>query len=297
MRLDPPKPISPWSDRITLFPKSVTDRASMMTTLDLFARVPDALGDRDVKIVNQSMSKGYAFAIDDLIKSDSGAMLDLSIDIAPSGRGTLAITKMKLACSIQLWAVIDLSEIDLLAEGMMLSAAIREALRVLQPAPADALALLQGDNPDRPLDIELMETIAKVFSSDPVSTRHIDAKVMDPIIAGSILTTNPLYYIPRQGERLNIDGAPRMRCMRSYDPIMRAFGVQYFPKSTIPKLVCDLGDYAFVSVHREGRALIIDGRTSLNHDEYSPEYDTLAVMEAINKLAALTDIIQKDAAA
>lgn len=297
MQLDPPKTVSPWSDRITLFPKSVADRASLVTTLDLFARVPDALGDRDIKIVNKSVSKGYTLLIDDVIKSDSDTPLDLSVRVEPSGRGTLGIKKMRLTCELQLWAEIDLSEIDLLAEGMMLSASIREALRVLQPAPADALAILQGDNADLSLDIELLETIAKVFSSEPESVQYMDVEIMDPVISGSLLTTNALFYSQRRGQRLNIDGAPRVRYARSYDPISRAFGVQYFRKSAIPKLVNDLGDYAFVSVLNKGRAVAIDGATRLNIDEYSPAYDTLTVMNAISKLDAIKNAIQEDAAA
>lgn len=294
VQLDPPKPISKWADHITLFPKSGMDRASLITTLDLFARVPDALGSRDRRIINERFNGQGKFCINDVMQSESGASLDLAVTLAPSGRGTTRITNLKLSSENELWGELLISEIDLLAEGMMLSDCIREFLRVVRPAPAEAIALLQGDELDPDIDIELVDIIAKGFSFSPNSLSYINAATKDPIVSGTLLTTSSAFYVRGHTNRIDIEGRPRIRYSRSYDPISRAFTVNYYPQSAIPTLVSDLGNYAFVSVLDRGRAVAIDGATNLQCDQDTPPYDTLSMMTAVGKLVALKEILQQD---
>ena len=258
-----------------------------MATLDLVSRIPDALGRKDRKVVRTSVRSNPTYNIRKVLKDDLGRDLDLRVRIGTSGTGLLRISSIELTMHTFLWAALDIDQIDFLAEGMMLSDAIREIVRVLRPASAETLAVLSATSDGTPLDKAFLSLVGCAFGLDPMATLFLGSNQGDKILSSTDLATARMRYVPSRSKKMNLDGKPRTMISREYHPIANSRQYLKFEYYAIPPLISGIGDYAFIAEMQGSNYVTVISESNLQSPYQQDSYDPVELMKAAADLTAL----------
>jgi len=291
--LDVPPPPSRWADRIVLIPTCVEDQASILSVLDLFSRVPDALGDRDCKIVRKNAKGSHSFAISNVIKSEHGQDLDLRVAVCPSGSGPVRIRQISLMTGHSIYAQLDIYEIDLLAEGAMLSDALRGLLRTFVPIPVDALAILSANSDGLPLDKALLNLIDHTAASMCPMRDDSDSETRPVNVYTTRLATKLEIYVSGFTPRIDLAGRPRIDFKREYGISERPVDTAAVQQA-VDTLTEPFGLFAFVSPMLTTNIVCLKGSNSLDDPFGRRDKEPMAAMRAVAALNTISRSIHED---